>query len=143
MFSFESNPSIASDVLVISYEGGIKNIEYLVDDIFSWDFLNKNEEVDSWRFYQIRKGIILVASNGKPDVDWKKYFEVYKELKRLRISHSTKYAVELIPYFYDQSSYEVTFQRIYDDFRLSKKGWEELCKEARDEWFIRVPKERE
>ena len=131
MFNLEKEFDVVDNVLVVSYQGELENPEDLVDDIFSWDLLNKNMDADSWRFFELRKGIILVASNGKPDVDWKKFFEIYNNLKRLRISYSNCYPVELIPYFYDQSSYEDTFQRIYDDFRLSKKGWEELCKEAR------------
>lgn len=119
-------------VLVIEFESKNCNewfIKDFTDDICNLDFLNKNEELDTWRATLVEEDnnlkTVVLFTNGIPDVDWKKYIKAYKDFTYLKISKSDKYKVEEKPYFLIQD-YMKPSKKVLFDYKLGNTKFENL-----------------
>ncbi|EJT5937302.1 hypothetical protein N2W52_002070 [Clostridium perfringens] len=124
--------SYMKTALVIEFESTDNReqfIEDFTDDICNWDFLNKNEKLDTWRATLVEENntlkTVVLFTNGIPDVDWEKYVKAYKEFTYLKISKSNKYVVEVIPYLYEQN-YMKASRRVLLDYQNDKSEFDKV-----------------
>ncbi|MDK0983089.1 hypothetical protein P5F71_08540 [Clostridium perfringens] len=124
--------SYMKTALVIEFESTDNReqfIEDFTDDICNWDFLNKNEKLDTWRATLVEENntlkTVVLFTNGIPDVDWEKYVKAYKEFTYLKISKSNKYMVEVIPYPYEQN-YMKASRRVLLDYQNDKSEFDKM-----------------
>lgn len=93
------------------------NSEYFSDDISGalelGNGLNKIF-VSNWRGCVYNENTMLIATTGAVNVDWEDFIKAY-ELTELNVMIKENIAIQVLPYFYDQSETSEAIKRIYKD----------------------------